>query len=601
MRTLIFDLETNEIDNEDVKAWEGIDRVHVLALYDVEKEKYERYDKEDVAKGVARLAEADCLVGHNILGFDIPVLRKLYPDAHLTDNLVDTLVLGRLAFPDIKKLDYILFKKGLIPGKLMGKHSLEAYGYRLGVLKGEYKHTADWTKWSQEMSDYCVQDVKVTVALVEKLKAKKLDPVAAQIELAVAKIIKRQEWHGWLFNKAKAESLYQKLIEEREPLDHELRQMFPPRFVRDGKVFTPKQNNKAMGYVKDCPLSKIKMVPFNPGSRQQLAYWLQKRFGWIPTEYSDNGEPILDDEIIGALPYPEAPKIARFLLLNKRIGQLAEGKRAWLKYIKKDGRIHGAVISNGCVSGRMSHEYPNVAQVPKVGSPFGEECRELFEVPEGKKLVGVDASGLELRCLAHYLAKFDGGKYANTILEGDIHSANQEAAGLPTRDKAKRFIYAFLYGAGNPLLGSIIGKGAASGASIRKKFLAKTAGLNSLTNALKEACKRGYLIGLDGRVLRIRYAYAALNLLLQSCGAILMKKALVILDEDLQNAGYVPGVDYEFVGNIHDEFQIEVNEGIADTVGKMAVEAIRKAGLFFNFRCALDGEYKVGNNWKETH
>ena len=200
------------------------------------------------------------------------------------------------------------------------------------------------------------------------------------------------------------------------------------------------------------------------------------------------------------------------------------------------------------------------------------------------------------------MAKHDGGEYAKVILEGDIHSVNQSAAGLPTRDNAKTFIYAFLYGAGDAKLGSIVGKGRQAGAKLRSKFLAGLPALEKLVRGVKKrAAEKGYLIGLDGRKLHIRSDHAALNTLLQSAGALVMKKALVILDADLQAAGLVPGVHYEFLANVHDEWQIEVDEDKAEFVGKTAQAAIRKAGDYFGFRCPLDGEFKIGRNWAETH
>jgi DNA polymerase I-like protein with 3'-5' exonuclease and polymerase domains len=249
----------------------------------------------------------------------------------------------------------------------------------------------------------------------------------------------------------------------------------------------------------------------------------------------------------------------------------------------------------------MTHSGPNLAQVPSVKAPYGEECRALFMVPKGRKLVGADASGLELRCLAHYMGRWDHGEYAKVILEGDIHSVNQTAAGLPTRDNAKTFIYAFLYGAGDAKIGSIIGKGKKAGAALKAKFLRGLPARGNLLEAVKKAAARGYVIGLDGRHIYVRSEHAALNTLLQGAGAIVMKKALVLLDDELHYRGYVPGVDYEFVLNIHDEFQIECREEIADDVAEAAVAAIRAAGRHFNFRCPLDGEAKVGRNWAETH
>jgi DNA polymerase I-like protein with 3'-5' exonuclease and polymerase domains len=283
-------------------------------------------------------------------------------------------------------------------------------------------------------------------------------------------------------------------------------------------------------------------------------------------------------------------------MIQKRLGQLAEGKEAWVK-LEKNGRIHGRVNTNGAVTGRCTHSNPNMAQVPAVRAPYGKECRELFTVAKGYKMVGADASGLELRCLAHFMGKWDEGAYAKELLEGDIHTANQKAAGLETRDQAKTFIYAFLYGAGDAKIGTVVGKGQEEGAKLRANFLKKTPALKYLKDAVEKAAKRGYLLGLDGRKLWIRSEHAALNTLLQSAGALVMKKACCILDKMIKESGF----DAKFALNVHDEWQIEVKEEVAELVGNLAVQAIRDAGDFFNFRCPLDGEFRVGNNWAETH
>ncbi len=343
------------------------------------------------------------------------------------------------------------------------------------------------------------------------------------------------------------------------------------------------------------------MIEFNPGSRHHIAKVLKERYNWKPKEFTDAGQPKVDETVLSALPYPEIKPLIEYLTVNKRLGQLSDGKKSWLRYVTPEGRIHGYVNTNGAITGRMTHSKPNLAQVPAVRAPYGKECRELFLPTKNYLQIGADASGLELRCLAHYMAKWDNGEYANVILTGDIHSMNQKAAGLPSRDNAKTFIYAFLYGAGDEKIGAIVSKGSKEGRRLKKQFLNKTPAIKKLKEKVEEIVKeRGYLKGLDGRQLKIRSAHSALNTLLQSAGAIIMKKALVILDENLQK-NYTAGIDYEFIANIHDEFQIEALPQYADTIGKEAVKAIKEAGKYFKFRCPLDGEYKIGKNWAECH
>jgi DNA polymerase I len=271
----------------------------------------------------------------------------------------------------------------------------------------------------------------------------------------------------------------------------------------------------------------------------------------------------------------------------------------------------------------MTHSKPNMGQVPSGKSEYGHECRECWIVAAGKKLVGADADALELRDLAGYMAIFDGGEYIKTVLEGDkskgtdMHSVNCRALGMDPkqlifgtetgRDVAKTWFYAFIYGSGDENLGYIVlrkwgAQAKKKGAALRKSFLENLPAMGKLVDSVKRKAKTvGHLKGLDGRRLTVRSMHAALNTLLQSAGAIQMKKALCLLDDSLQALGLIPGTHYEFVANVHDEWQIEVDDDKAERVGRMAVEAIRAAGIYFNFRCPLDGAYDIGNNWAETH
>ena len=328
---------------------------------------------------------------------------------------------------------------------------------------------------------------------------------------------------------------------------------------------------------------------FNPGSRQQIAKRLQEK-GWSPKKFTEKGQVIVDETTLAGVDIPEAKAIAEYLLIQKRVAQI----ESWIEHTTEDQRIHGKVITNGAVTGRMTHHSPNMAQVPSVTAEYGEQCRSLFTVPQGYKLVGADASGLELRMLAHYMKDKD---YVSEVVSGDVHTKNQKAAGLETRAQAKTFIYAFLYGAGPAKIGTISGGGAKEGQKLIDSFLRNTPSLRNLREKVEKLASRGYLPGLDGRILFVRSAHAALNTLLQGAGAIVMKQALVVLDESIRKEK----LDAKFVANVHDEWQMEVAEIHAQRVGDLAVDSIRKAGIMLNLRCPLDGEYKIGNNWKETH
>lgn len=574
------------------------------------------------------LADADCIVGHNIIFFDLPAIQKIHPYWKPRGIIRDTIVLTRLLWPSesLKEGDFKRISKGAKhPGNLIGKYSLEAWGYRLGNYKGDFK--GPWHTWTPEMQDYCEQDVEVTDALwslCQKRLAGQDDKndrepwgeECVALEHQVATIISRQIRYGVSFDEEKAAELYGKLAAHRARLEDQLQLIFPPKEVCT--VFTPKANNRKMGYVKGVPFTKRKIVPFNPGSRKQVAVRLRE-LGWKPKEFNKDGTPKVDDAILSTLNHPSAKLLTEYYLVDKRLGALADGKEAWLKAVR-NGRIHGNVSTNGAVTGRMTHSSPNTANIPgvkdrKTGEPqlYGRECRELFRATPGRVLVGCDADGLEGCCLAHFMSKYDGGEFTRTLLEGkkedgtDLHSQNAKALGC-ARDPAKTWFYAFIYGAQDYKLGFVlVGRKAKqvvmqAGAAARAKFLKRFPAMNKLVNALLAAKKkRPWLRGLDGRKVYIRSEHAILNTLLQSAGALIMKRALVILDTNLQQMGFVPGKDYEFVLNVHDEWQIETLPEIADTVGTQAADAIRLAGEFYNFRCPLKGSYDIGKTWADTH
>ena len=291
-----------------------------------------------------------------------------------------------------------------------------------------------------------------------------------------------------------------------------------------------------------------------------------------------------------------ATLIRDYLMLQKRVAQI----ESWIKATGEDGRVHGKVITNGAVTGRMTHSSPNMAQIPNAGSIYGPECRECWTVEDGNVLVGCDASGLELRMLAHYM-KDEG--YVRTVTEGsskdgtDVHTVNQRAAGLSTRDNAKTFIYAFLYGAGDGKIGSIVGGTAKDGARLKAKFLSQTPALAQLLGRVGKQAAKGWVPGLDGRRIWVRSEHAALNSLLQGAGAVVMKKALVLFDDKVTANKW----QIKYVANVHDEAQIECPKDIAEDVGKAFRQSIIEAGEYFKLRCPLDGEYKIGRNWRETH
>jgi DNA polymerase I len=593
---LIFDLETDGLLDE-------VTKIHCLVTKDTETGEVSSYTSaSDIKQGLEVLTNSDLIIGHNVIKYDIPVIKKLYPWFNVDKKKVqDTLVLARLIYANIKELDIKFMKDGLVPKSLFGSHSLESWGHRLGNYKGDYK--GGWEVFTQEMLDYCIQDVEVTHTLYNKLLSKEFSEQSIELEHEVAWLMAKQERNGFYFNEKAGSELYSVLVKRRGELERELKDYFGSWVIKLPD-FIPKVNNKSRGYIKGVPVPKEKVVEFNPGSRDHIANRLTTLYGWKPTDFTEGGKPQVDEVVLGKLDYPPCKLLTEYLLVQKRISQLAEGTQAWLKLVKK-GKIHGSINTNGAVTGRATHAYPNISQVPSSSSPYGHDCRALFTVPNDWVLVGADASGLELRCLAHYMAKWDGGKYGQVLLNGDIHTENQKAAGLETRPQAKTFIYAFLYGAGDEKIGSVVNGSAVDGRELKSKFLRSLPALGALVKSVKESAGRGYLIGLDRRKIYVRSAHSALNTLLQGAGAIVCKKWLVLLEEQLSNElGLKHGWDgdYCFCAWSHDEVQIACrNDEIADKVAKAATDCVALAGEYFKFRCPLAGESKKGTTWADTH
>jgi DNA polymerase-1 len=470
-------------------------------------------------------------------------------------------------------------------------HSLKHWGERLEVLKGNYGENNNWSELTPEMIQYCQQDVRVAESLYKHLMSQNWSQESINLETTVAKVIQKQVDYGFSFDEIKAQSLYAHLCQTRDNLTNELQVLFKPWFVNRGE-FTPARDDKNKGYEKGVTFCRIELVVFNPQSGDHVADRLIKLRGWKPSKFTEKtSKPIVNEECLKALDYPEVNALIELMGLKKLIGYIGEGKESWLTSVKK-GRIHGRVFTTQTITGRMSHGSPNLAQVPSKAVKWGKECRELFTASKGRVLVGADASSLELRCLAHFMGKYDNGNYAKTLIEGDIHSFNASLLGKP-RETAKTFIYAFLYGAGTAKLAKILSCSEMEARKIRTKFLKGLPALDKLLDDVKFSAKKGYLYGLDRRKVYVREEYAALNTLLQSAGALVMKQALCIAHEHNKNLN--------FVANIHDEFQVDCYPHEAEEIGKLLVESIKEAGKHFNFRCALDGEYKIGNNWAETH
>ena len=542
--------------------------------------------KESEIKSVLKTLKEHHVIGHNILGFDLEVLRRLYDFEIPVKQVTDTLIISRLLHADLREEDKALQR---IEPKFWGSHSLEAWGYRLNHFKGDFGNTLeDFQELSQEMIDYCINDVHLTDILWKNFAQRLPNKKSIKLEHRISEICNQQEKYGFKFNEQKGINLYLTLSKKRESLSKKLKEVFGSWIIDEGER-------------REGLYNKIKIVEFNPASRQHIAKRLRELRGWQPKEFTPSGEAKVDETVLKKLDYPEAQLMSEYLMLNKRIGQLAEGDQAWLKLVKA-GRLHGKVNTMGAQTSRCSHSQPNIGQVPNTNAPYGRECRELFESDKGKKLLGIDVSGLELRCLSHYMASYDDGAYGKRLLEEDIHTVNQEAAGLASRDQAKTFIYGFLYGAGDQKIGEIVGKGRKEGSNLKKKFLEELPALKNLRTAVQNKAKeKGYLKGLDGRRVPVRSQHAALNTLLQSAGAIICKRWVVELHSLLKKEGFVRGQDFHQVAFVHDEVQLSVKKEYAEQIGKICVQAIQNTGEKFRFRIPLTGEFSIGQNWSETH
>ena len=543
MTTAVLDIETT-LD------WK---KIHLAGVY------LPNSGKSIACFNVTQLKEAltgiSTLIGHNLIGFDLPRLEEIW-DFVWTGDVRDTLVLGRLLDPSID-----------------GGHSLRQWAIRTGrELKQDFATEKFDGELTQDMIEYCLTDCRATwnvhSHITQRLKKHGFSSLSQDLEHGVAHIVSQQVLNGFAFDFDMACRIHCEHEQRMQEITDELQETFPPIVEERWSEKTGKQ-------------LKPKVTVFNPGSRQQVAERLEGK-GAVWKSFTETGKAKVDETTLAELEIPEAQLVLEYLTLSKRLGML----KSWLDAVN-GSRIHGYVNSCGAVTGRMTHSKPNMAQIPSEST-----YRECFTVEEGNVLVGADASGLELRCLAHYM-KDEG--YIKELLDGDVHSATQTAAQLATRADAKRFTYALLYGAGDAKLGAILGGTARDGKRARDSYLRNMPAFGRLVRKVESLASEGSLPGIDGRRVWIRHQHAALNTLLQSCGAIVMKQALVIAYNKLCN------VPHKFVANVHDEFQVETAPEHADLVGRTLVQSIIEAGEQLNLRCPLDGEYKVGKTWAETH
>ncbi len=563
------------------------------------------------------------LGGHNFIEYDLPILRRY----GMNDPGVcyDTRTVSRAAFPGnemfAKDKAFLKDNKELEGKYRKGGHALEDWGYRLHEHKGEYD--GGWEHYSQEMGDYCVQDVLVNWKLLERLRRAMPDE-AAMMECEVHRICHRMKQTGVVFDVGAAVDFSAELVTRRAELNTELVDSFGSWLAPHGKVKCPKRTQSSKKYApgqsgymnvrEGCEYQAFKEVQFNPASTDHIAFALRRKYHWRPALYTDTGKAQVTAEVLRDLTYTEAPLLAEYQEIKKILGYVSEGKNGWLKLVDNGGRIHGTTKPTGTVSGRASHNRPNTGNVPS-RSKYGKKARALFRVGPGRVLVGADASGLQLRALAHYLARWDDRAFAVQCETGDIHEHMRAATGLHLRAHQKTWTYAKLFGAGAKKLGQIaildhiaaveaglttkpvpkVSRAASLGRSTLDNFGDAIPGFTSLERGLAESAAAGFLNTLDGRRLPVSSGHTAIAMLLQGFEAVVMKKAMTIA------ANYIDAWDAEYVLWVHDEFQVECPPEFSGQVGKCMVDAMREAGEYYDLRVKIAGDYKVGQTWAETH
>jgi DNA polymerase-1 len=529
----------------------------------------------------------DIIITHNGIEFDIPVLNKLWNTNIKIKQVRDTLVMSRLFNPNRDD-----------------GHSLNAWGKRLAYNKIEFH---EFDRLTDKMIEYCKRDVAVTEKIYLHLlqEGKEFSEQSIQLEHNIAHVINQQSKNGFYLDVKKANSLYQETYNKAKKIEEEIKQDFKPipKFIREVTPRIKKDGSMSLVGLRDIPeadktvggpFSYFKLEPFNLASPKQIIARLD-HCGWSPTVFTPKGSPKICEQNLETISN-DAPLAAKKLAEWKMLESRWKTVESWLEACESDNRVHGKVIPMGAVTGRMTHAAPNMANVVSSEKPYGRECRECFTVEDADNfsIVGMDAKGLELRMLAHYMRDED---YIDEVLYGDPHTVNQKAAGLSTRAQSKTFIYAFLYGAGAEKLGSVVGGTARDGAILKRDFLNNMPALNNLITRVQKVAEKGDIKGLDGRRILVRHQHAALNTLLQGAGAIACKQWSICMHRYIKKNN----LKSRLVNTIHDELQYEVHNDDVQAMVKGSDETIRQAGQLLGVRLPLNADAKVGRTWADTH
>lgn len=538
----MIDIETDGLDYS---------IIHCLVTLDVDNDIVKTFLNPD---GVQEyFNNFDKIVAHNGSAFDFPALRKLWGVGVPVAKQTDSLILSRMAKPDREK-----------------GHGLKAWGERLGFHKGSYEES--WEKLTDEMIIYCEQDVLLCAKVYEIVCEETQDFSEKSIadEHRMQRLATHVEENGFAFDKKLAHKMYSKLLKEQEEIVIQMQDTFEPEVIQ----------------LK----TKTKLKPFNPASRKQIGERLVEK-GWKPKQLTPTGLPKVDENTLEDCDIPEAQILARYFMLQKRTAMID----SWLKSCGEADRVHCQYRTLGAITNRMSCSNPNLQQIPSLRKPFGLECRQMWCADYGNVLIDTDAAGLELRVLAHYM---NDPEYTKEILDGDIHTANQKMAGLETRDQAKTFIYALLYGAGDAKIGSVVNGTAKDGRALRERFLSNLPSFSRLREAVVyKGTSEGRLRAIDGRQLVVRHPHASINTLIQGSSAVLMKKWFMNTAANLK----AKKTGAKLVAMVHDEMVIECVKESIDSVSDCVKIAISQVNKEYDLRCKLDCDVQTGNNWSEIH
>lgn len=593
MKTLIIDIET---DNLLMQATQ----IFVACIRDADTGKETTFLSPDGLQDI--IDRYDRIVGHNIIMFDAQVLRRLWGIHILDEKLYDTLIVSRILEPDRE-----------------GGHSLKAWGKRIGNYKDQF---ADFTKLSDEMITYCQQDVRVTNLLYKRLLDdcsiySRID-MAITIERDFALVMAKMVQSGVRVDLDALHRLHHDLVAEATPLYEEIKAIMPKvrdntaykKIKEEGRILS--ETTTSFTYIqaktRKVVTKEFKFEEPNPTSRTQLIKWFMSK-GWRPTELTDKGNPEINETILDGMGIPEAKKVAKLFRIQKSIGQVHDGDNSLIKcYNHSTGRIHGDINTLGANTSRCTHSKPNLSQVSKKD----QRIREAFIAPEGRVLVDTDMAGIELRILGHYLHPYDSGSFAFEVTQGDIHTYNKNLMGLDERSSAKTAIFALVYGAGNAKLGITYAKDQKDftrdedklrhyGTQLRKNVENNFIGYKELVSDVQRVAKsRGYLIGIDGRPLHARKEYSALNLLIQSSGAILSKLWTIKFHQAMNEIAEY-GRDWEIHLHVHDEILLSCKPELANKALELSNQSLIECGKHFKMKVDLKAEGKFGKDWWEIH